>query len=110
MEFFFTSSLIPDPSSLLLIFFSLLLNFYYVVFGEEISAHVFVEDRINAAQIFKPHHGVLYLFVSVVLKNAAQLFVTGSLRALIIPVNGFEFFLNRFDRARKIERFLAHLR
>src|SRR3954471_12882832 len=61
-----------------------LLYFDDVLVREEIRAHMFVEDGVDATQVFEPHHSMLNLFVAVVFQNAAQLVVTGRLRPLII--------------------------
>src|SRR3712207_8056739 len=51
-------------------------------------SHVFVEDGVDAAQVFERHHGVLYLLVAVVREYAAELSVLRRLDALVVPVDG----------------------
>src|SRR5947209_2296873 len=89
--------------------FGLLLDLGDVALGEEVRAHVSVEDGVDAAQVFQRHHGMLDLLVAVVREDAPELLVLRHLDALVIPVNGLQFLLQRLQRARKVERLLAHL-
>src|SRR3712207_293997 len=72
-------------------------------------SHVFVEDGVDAAQVFERHHGVLYLLVAVVREYAAELSVLRRLDALVVPVDGLKLLLQRLQRAREVQSLLAHL-
>src|SRR4051794_25401516 len=55
--------------------FGLLFYLKDVALGEEVGTHVFVENGVDAAEVFERHHGVLNLLVAVVGEDAAELFV-----------------------------------
>ena len=66
---------------------------------KQVVLQLFVKPRIAPPYPFEHHGCVLFFFVAVVRENFREFFVLAGVDALVVPVNGFQLFHQRRDRA-----------
>ena len=63
------------------------------------------EAPIVASQPFQHHRGVFLLFIAIVREQSLEFGIGGGIDALVVPVDGFQFFHERRRRAMTIDGF-----